>query len=508
VDVLLDGGKCTLSPSLAEIQSAINRAASHVLKSTKYVQNWNQKDIPEDKREPFYDWIAKDKEIVKVILLLTGSIQGTKNAVHTFVESFDEYQWLWTQSVSESLKKFATKDATLEDYEEKTAEFVNFHDKVKVIQSCHQIRALNLTTEHLKNGLQTRIQQWKEAFLRELHKKAKSSLDHLTDDIKQLRLKLEKPATDIDTLGHVMGALEEIRKKESDIEMQFHPVTEMYNLLELHLSSIMEKEEMDTKSVLTKSWKELVKLSESTRNNLQGQQSKFKKELIVGIKQLIIDVKKFRKKFVEEGPMEEGIAPKEALDRLRSFTDEYQVLRKKFKSYYAGETLFGLPHQPYPELDDTAKEIELLDKLYNLYSKVIDSIGNYQELLWSEIPAEIDQMVDQIEAFNRDCVRLPGMLKKWDAYKVLKQKVEDMTKILPLVKELSKPSIRDRHWEEIIELTQVDIPFRSESFTLNQLLETNLLEFEADIEDITESADKQLKLETELNEVIIAYWND
>jgi hypothetical protein len=44
------------------------------LKSTKNVQNWNQKDQPEDKREPFYDWIAKDKEIVKVILLLTGSI--------------------------------------------------------------------------------------------------------------------------------------------------------------------------------------------------------------------------------------------------------------------------------------------------------------------------------------------------------------------------------------------------------------------------------------------------
>lgn len=92
VDVLLDNGQCALKPSLEDIQSAINRAASHVLKSTKNVQNWNQKDIPEDKREPFYDWIAKDKEIVKVILLLTGSIQGTKNAVHTFVESFEEYQ--------------------------------------------------------------------------------------------------------------------------------------------------------------------------------------------------------------------------------------------------------------------------------------------------------------------------------------------------------------------------------------------------------------------------------
>jgi dynein heavy chain len=79
VDVHLEGsmasgGTCTLKPTLEEVQSAINRAASHVLKSTKNVQNWNQKDQPEELREPFYDWIAKDKEIVKVILLLTGSI--------------------------------------------------------------------------------------------------------------------------------------------------------------------------------------------------------------------------------------------------------------------------------------------------------------------------------------------------------------------------------------------------------------------------------------------------
>jgi dynein heavy chain len=91
VDVHLEGSKSILKPSLEEVQTAINRAASHVLKSTKQVQNWNQKDIPEDKREPFYDWIAKDKEIVKVILLLTGSIQGTKNKVTEFLDRFAVY---------------------------------------------------------------------------------------------------------------------------------------------------------------------------------------------------------------------------------------------------------------------------------------------------------------------------------------------------------------------------------------------------------------------------------
>ncbi len=37
VDVHLEGDTCVLGPSLDNVQSAINRAAAHVLKSTKNV---------------------------------------------------------------------------------------------------------------------------------------------------------------------------------------------------------------------------------------------------------------------------------------------------------------------------------------------------------------------------------------------------------------------------------------------------------------------------------------
>jgi dynein heavy chain len=161
VDVQLDGDICTLKPTLEEVQSAINRAASHVLKSTKRVQNWNQKDIPEESREPFYDWIAKDKEIVKVILLLTGSIQGTKNNVKKFLDSFERYNWLWRQKIDESLKRFNSKNPQLEDFEGKLKEFVSFEDEINLILNYHQIGALNLKSESVKLGLKKWIEMWK-----------------------------------------------------------------------------------------------------------------------------------------------------------------------------------------------------------------------------------------------------------------------------------------------------------------------------------------------------------
>jgi dynein heavy chain len=96
------------------------------------------------------------------------------------------------------------------------------------------------------------------------------------------------------------------------------------------------------------------------------------------------------------------------------------VRRRKFDSYYSGETLFGLPHQSYAALDETRKEIELLEKLYNLYSKVNSTISQWKDISWIDIPEEIKKMIEQTEVFERDCKKLPGVLKTWDAYKELK----------------------------------------------------------------------------------------
>ena len=111
--------------------------------------------------------------------------------------------------------------------------------------------------------------------------------------------------------------------------------------------------------------------------------------MIIGINNLVNDVQDFRKNFELNGPMVPGIEPKEALNRLRMFQEEFSIRLRKFNSYNSGEKLFGLPNQSYPDLERTQKEIELLDKLYNLYSKVKDTMGKWKDIPWTEIKVEI-----------------------------------------------------------------------------------------------------------------------
>ena len=95
VDIQLSGTQVRLNPSLEEIQKAINKAATAVLRCSKTLYNWDQQNTEDDKKQSLYEMIAQDKEIVKVILLLTGSIQGTKNKIFEFLSKFNKFEWLW-----------------------------------------------------------------------------------------------------------------------------------------------------------------------------------------------------------------------------------------------------------------------------------------------------------------------------------------------------------------------------------------------------------------------------
>ena len=50
--------------------------------------------------------ITKDIEIVRVVLLLTGSVQGLRNQVYEYLKEFGQYDWLWKDDKDQAYKIF------------------------------------------------------------------------------------------------------------------------------------------------------------------------------------------------------------------------------------------------------------------------------------------------------------------------------------------------------------------------------------------------------------------
>jgi len=186
---------------------------------------------------------------------------------------------------------------------------------------------------------------------------------------------------------------------------------------------------------------------------------------------------------------------------LARFKEEFKIRDRKMESYLGGEELFALPLTEYPDLAKTEKELKLADQLFSLYVDILDTFNEWKTFLWVDVTKMIGDMNEKIESFALRCKKLPARLREYNAYKALKLQIEDFQTILPLLQELSKESIRDRHWEEVMQITESNFDFSGPEFRLNSLLEINMVAKREEIEEVTDGADKQLKIERGLVEI-------
>jgi dynein heavy chain, axonemal len=87
---------------------------------------------------------------VKVILLLTGSIEGTKKQVDNFKKKFDDFKWLWLDNINTTLSTFTAKNPQLQDYEEELKRFSNLDISIDNIERTKFIGAMSFKTDMLQ----------------------------------------------------------------------------------------------------------------------------------------------------------------------------------------------------------------------------------------------------------------------------------------------------------------------------------------------------------------------
>ena len=109
-----------------------------------------------------------------------------------------------------------------------------------------------------------------------------------------------------------------------------------------------------------------------------------------------------------------------------------QVRKRKWENYSSGEELFGLPITLYPELEQTEKEIQMLDRLYNLYVTVITTIKGFGDYFWVDVVEKITEMGDTVNQYQNQSKKLPRALKEWPAYIDCAKTINDFLEMLPL----------------------------------------------------------------------------
>eukprot|EP00606_Chrysophyceae_sp_TOSAG23-5_P000883 GSChrysophyteH2.ASY1.ANO1.1544.1 assembled CDS len=473
VDIQLEAPEVVLHPSLDEIQECINRSAQAILRCFKDVKDWSSEGG--NPNRTFFDRITKDIEIVRVALLLTGCIQGIRHTVEEYLNSFTTYHWLWHDDQEKAYRLFMQDEPSLDDFDKKLKSFGDVDDQISETGDIQNIGALSLRTMSIKGSLKSECNRWKIKFSDNLHAQAKVKLEALTEFIRVTTGKVSRDVSDLDSLRFLMKLLVDVRDRESSMRMEIEPIMDMYRMLESYLpSGFMEKEETDKKTVLEGNWKKLLRQAEMRTEELSKTQTSYKRTLLKDIKDFKIDVAAFQDDFNRNGPTVDGIKPEDAVDRLNRFKEELKIRERKEESYQGGEELFALPITDYPNLKKTSQELGLADKLFGLYVDVLETESMWREIPWVDVASNITEMADKVENYATRMKKLPRKLKEFSAFTKLKDLIENFQIVIPLLQEFTKESIRDP---------------------------CDLASHNDDIEEITDGADKQLKIENGLEEI-------
>ncbi|XP_064627182.1 dynein axonemal heavy chain 5-like isoform X2 [Lineus longissimus] len=522
-DIILAIPNILLRPSLDDIQTVLNKAVQVILKMTQEFPQWNQlilhqkqqqkeleqmaADTTEDAKvqmpttaiKPLHKIISEHKDVVKIVIQLSSIINTFKVDVNEILDEFTCYQELWKDEPEEKVKEFMATNPILTECEAQIRYYQNLEQQIEDMAPSHRVGSVLYLTETLKLALIQETRSWKNAYSKALNAKCGEEMDQILDFTENLMKRLCRPVKDLDDVRSHMAALSEIREAEIRIDMTIGPIEETYALLNRYNITFNDgnAERVDS---LSYGWKKLMAQVHQVQNHLLIIQPEFKANLLQGVEAFIEDSTEFVSDYDVKGPMEQGIVPREASDRLNIYQARFDELWRKYQTYNGGEELFGLEITQYPDLQRIKKELNLLQKLYQLYNSVLETVNGYYDIPWTEI--DIEAINNQLLEFQNKCRKLPKALKEWQAYEELRKTIDDFNETCPLLEMMANKAMMLRHWERISVMTGHTFDVDSDNFLLRNLMEAPLLKFKEDIEDVCISAVKEKDIEAKLKQVI------
>ncbi|ELW68256.1 Dynein heavy chain 17, axonemal [Tupaia chinensis] len=484
--------------------------------------------------EDMTDLIEMREEVSSLV------INAMKEA-EEYQDSFERYSYLWLDDLREFMKNFLIfgRAATQEDLDTRTDEtmpktpptLAQFQQQIDSYEKLYEevSRCENSKVFHgwlqcdcrpFKQALLNTIKRWSFMFKRHLSEHVINSLADLEAFMKVARSGLTKPLKegDYDGLVEVMGHLMRVKERQVATDNMFEPLKQTIQLLKSYGEEVPEEVHLKLQE-LPEHWTNTKKLAIQVKQSVAPLQANEVSILRRKCQQFELKQHEFREKFRREAPFSfTDPDPYRSLNKLKqhefrekfrreapfSFTDPdpYRSLNKQQKSIAAMESvmealsksgsLFEVTVPDYKQLKACHKEVRLLKELWDMIVMVNTSIDDWKTTKWKDI--NVEQMDIDCKKFAKDVRSLDKEMKSWDAFVGLDNTVKNMITSLRAVSELQNPAIRDRHWQQLMQATQVKFEM-SEETTLADLLQLNLHQYEDEVRNIVDKAVKESGME-------------
>lgn len=284
-------------------------------------------------------------------------------------------------------------------------------------------------------------------------------------------------------------------------------------------------------------WTEVQKMVPSVRSALQPLVRRHGQRAKQEVSQYERDCESYAKA-MRRAPFWDSLPCAEAEAKLAEARQTHAARMDDFakRMHLADMLEFADAMEPSREiLDGVARELDLAEEVWALVHEAEAFFESARDTLWSKLKTEVgtpphlslcrcaalcastrtpsrahnplcsavQEMEEDTRALQKRVRALPREVRWCNAYSDLDRRVKHFMSACPLVGSLAHPAMRPRHWEELMNATgqRFTPPHESPDMRLRELLDLGLHKHGQEVEEITDKAQKEAKIETSLEKL-------
>lgn len=189
-----------------------------------------------------------------------------------------------------------------------------------------------------------------------------------------------------------------------------------------------------------------------------------------------------------------------ALEKLDGVFDELKSFEDQIADYGDNAAKFGQPDQILKAVKDIEAIKITVDNMKVLWDHIDlcqSAFERFNSNKWIETqPFEMEDEVKKLMKTLKDM----KVDKKANAYAGILEEIKKWLVFLPLIAELADPAMRDRHWDDLKRKVGQQFTI-DENLLLKDINELNLGKYQEDVEEITDQAKQEAKMEKTLAKI-------
>ncbi|PWV12257.1 putative dynein heavy chain [Trypanosoma cruzi] len=395
----------------------------------------------------------------------------------------------------------------LEDYRIHMDHVAQRREGINKQETFSDVLFLQLDFTKMKESFRVQCQLVIKHYHSLLYADAREEVDRIYNHFSATVQALTKEPQTLDELGDQIKKCAAAVESLPDISAKFEPIADTFVLItnDLYNHGSVSREDVRRCEQLPVAFEEYSEQLVKARQLLAKYKEQFRNDLETDVRALVSNSFALRQKVRDEGPRSYAFSTANAFAQLGMLDRRASELRETEAALQQGIDIFHLDKPPLFELAAAEADLKVLRTIWELCDEWRGESRKWRTMYFMQLDS--DTMLDVAERVRKELMRLRVELQMTDVWVKLKEEVELMKRLLPIVDDLRTPAIRPRHWEFLKVQLDAKFDIEDEKFCLNDLMEARVEAQAEFVVNLATSAREEMKIEMDL-EKVRTFWEE